>query len=109
MLYNLGNSLLGGQAGLLLVEEQVNNSVSDKTPVFHCSSGKVVDSNLIHLGQREGNIEGVLEELEALGTEISGELALRLETGSSVDSDGDSEQVGLNIVELSDNEGNQVG
>ena len=110
VLDHLGNALLGGSTADLLVQKEVHNSVCDKTPVLHGTLSEVRNGDLVHLGERELNAEDLLVESEGLGSKVEREAAvLNILSRRSIDANGDAEVVGLDVVELTDDEGDEVG
>lgn len=110
VLDDLGNTLLGSGTAGLLVKQQVDNTISNKTPVLHSALGKVGNSNLVHLGEGELDAKDLFVELEGSNSKVEGEAAvLNVLARRSVDTDGNAEGGGLDVVELTNDEGYEIG
>ncbi|KAH6608355.1 hypothetical protein Trco_001701 [Trichoderma cornu-damae] len=109
MLDNLGHALLGSSTAGLLIEHQVDDSISDQAPVLHGSLGKVGNGNLVHLGQGEVDAKSLFVERQSLGSEVDREAAvLDVLARRSIHTYRDPEISRLHVVELADNKGNEV-
>ena len=110
VLDHLGNALLGGRPADFLVEKQIHNAVRHQAPVLHGAGSKIGDGNLVHLGQRKFDAEHFFVESKSARREVQRETAvLDVLAWGSVDTDGNAEVLGLDVVEIADDEGEQVG
>jgi len=109
MLNDLGNTLLRRSAADGLIQEKVNNTVGDETPVLHGTLGEIGNSNLVHLWEREIDAKHLFVKCQGLGSQVEREsTVLNVLSGWGVHANGHTEVVGLNVVELTNDEGHKV-
>jgi hypothetical protein len=109
VLHNFRHTLLGRSTARLLIEQEIDNTVGDETPVLHGTLREIGNGNVVHLGEGEFSAKDLLVEFESFDAKLEREAAVfNVLAGRSVDAAGDAVRARLDVVELTDDEGQQV-
>ena len=79
--YDAGHDLLRARGAILRIDQDRNLSVRYQSPILHRAGGKIWYGDMIHLAERVGDAEILVEVRQQIDRHIEGKLPLRLFAG----------------------------